>query len=261
MRKVGGLGSLWCHFLALVLLSSPVNASVGERSSSPASEGEGKTRSGSNMVVYAGIDVSHHQDEIDWSQVRAAGKAFAMIKATEGEDWTDPDFMSYWKQSKAAGLIRGAYHFFHPDDDAKTQAEHFVATVDFEAGDLAPALDVEVAEGVAPAEILDEIRIWLETVEEAVGIRPILYSDRHFVDAVLALGHLSEYPLWYAEYTSTEVPADHPAGWTHWTFWQSSQEGRVDGVEGDVDVDEFEGEAAAWERLLIQPDDAPGSPP
>ena len=64
-----------------------------------------------------GIDVSQFQGEINWAEVHAAGMAFAFIKATEGETLVDPTFETNWAQAKQQGLLRGAYHFYRPQDD------------------------------------------------------------------------------------------------------------------------------------------------
>ena len=196
-----------------------------------------------------GIDVSHHQNDIDWTKVKAAGHSFVFIKATEGVDYTDPNFGSYWIGSKEAGLVRGAYHFFHPDDDAKTQAEFFIATVTLQPGDLPPALDVEVAEGVSPAALIDDVKTWLDLVEAAYGVKPIIYSDLHFLQAEVTQNQLKDYPLWLADYTENTPEA--PGAWTDWTLWQFSRSGIVDGIDGEVDRTLFRGILEDWEALLI----------
>ena len=59
-----------------------------------------------------GIDVSHHQGPIDWTALPVQGVDFAYIKATEGGDHRDTRFAENWRASRAAGVRRGAYHFF-----------------------------------------------------------------------------------------------------------------------------------------------------
>src|SRR2546423_11084013 len=90
-----------------------------------------------------GIDVSHHQGKIDWSGVKASGIQFAYIKATEGADFTDATFAENWTNSNAAGIVRGAYHFFTLGISGQSQAAHFLATVPADAGALPPAIDLE----------------------------------------------------------------------------------------------------------------------
>jgi lysozyme len=181
----------------------------------------------------AGIDVSHFQGEVDWRAVATAGMRFAFIKATEGLDDVDPRFVQNWQGSRAAGLLRGAYHFLHPDLDARQQAAHFLAVVTLDTDALPPALDVEVTNGVERAVLTACIETWLAAVEAALGCKPVVYTDPSFWrDNVGA--NLGSYPLWLACYApQPEVPAD----WPTWTFWQHSQSGRVDGIAGLVDLD------------------------
>ena len=76
-----------------------------------------------------GIDVSDYQPIVDWQAVARSGISFAVIKSTEGESFVCKVFPSYWEQTKANGLIRGAYHFFKPDSDPIKQAYHFLKIV------------------------------------------------------------------------------------------------------------------------------------
>src|SRR5437868_13951686 len=76
-----------------------------------------------------GIDVSHYQGTVTWADVRASGRRFAFCKATEGLTYTDPTFTTNWAGMRAAGLLRGAYHFGHPGDDAVSQADRFCDTI------------------------------------------------------------------------------------------------------------------------------------
>ncbi len=59
-----------------------------------------------------GIDVSGHQGLIDWRAVAADDIDFAYIKASEGGDFVDDMFARNWREAAAAGVDRGAYHFF-----------------------------------------------------------------------------------------------------------------------------------------------------
>ncbi len=204
--------------------------------------------------TYEGIDVSHFQGQVDWAQVKSAGTFFAFAKATQGTSEVDPEFASNWAGIRAAGLVRGAYHFMDPSEDAVAQAEHFLATVQFEAGDLPPVLDVEVTEGMSVEGLDAAVRTWLEKVAAGTGVQPILYSDESFLNTELAKG-FGAYPLWIAAYSQT--PPAPPAGWTAWTFWQYSQTGQVSGVGGDVDRDRYQGTKAGFHQLLVPTAPAP----
>ncbi|RYH05608.1 MAG: hypothetical protein EON57_07475, partial [Alphaproteobacteria bacterium] len=60
-----------------------------------------------------GIDVSKYQGDIDWDTARKGGVSFAYLKATEGGDRVDQRFAENWRAARAAGMPRGAYHFFY----------------------------------------------------------------------------------------------------------------------------------------------------
>jgi lysozyme len=188
---------------------------------------------GSNAPAVLGIDVSHFQGVVDWPAVAGAGIDFAFIKATEGLGDVDPRFGQNWQESRAAGLLRGAYHFLHPDLDAKQQAAHFLAVASLDADALPPALDVEVTNGVAPAGVSACVETWLDTVVAALGCKPVVYTDPWFWRQHVG-ADLATYPLWLACYAPQ---AQLPPGWQSWTFWQHSQSGQVAGIAGPVDLD------------------------
>lgn len=185
-----------------------------------------------------GIDVSHFQGVVDWQQVAQAGMSFAFAKATEGITYVDPQFATNWTGIKAAGLLRGAYHFFEANDDATAQAQHFLDTVQLAKGDLPPVLDIETTAGVSNEQIWSGVSTWLQVVEQAMGRQPILYTAPGFWNSHAPDLTLTRYPLWLADYAAQPLL---PHGWTSWLFWQHSQTGSVAGVTGAVDLDLFSG--------------------
>jgi lysozyme len=195
-----------------------------------------------------GIDVSHYQGTVSWPEVFQAGIEFAFAKATDGLTWTDPQFAVNWPGMKAAGLLRGAYHFFEPADDAAGQAQFFLETVQLTAGDLPPALDVETLGSSATA-LWDGVETWLQTVAAATGVQSFLYVDPAFANANLIPASLSAYPLWIADYGVT-APA-LPTGWDSWLVWQHSQSGTVSGITGAVDLDQLDGPIAKLVALTL----------
>ena len=190
------------------------------------------------MSTVQGIDVSHFQGTVSWQQVAKAGMSFAFAKATEGITYVDPQFAANWAGIQAAGLLRGAYHFFEANDDAAAQAQHFLATVQIAPGDLPPVLDVETTGGVSNAQIWSGVSTWLQAVEQATGRQPIVYTAPGFWNAHQPDLTLTSYPLWLADYASQPTL---PTGWTSWLFWQLSQTGTVAGVTGSVDLNLFSG--------------------
>jgi lysozyme len=185
-----------------------------------------------------GIDVSHYQGSVDWQQVAQGGLAFAFAKATEGITYVDPQLAANWAGIRAAGLVRGAYHFFEPNDDPTQQATHFLSTVQPAPGDLPPVLDVETTGGVSDTELWSGVTSWLQAVEQATGHQPILYTSPGFWSSHAPDLSLTRYPLWLADYADQPTLPD---GWTSWLFWQYSQSGSCPGVTGAVDLDVFSG--------------------
>ncbi|HXO21200.1 MAG TPA: GH25 family lysozyme [Thermoanaerobaculia bacterium] len=195
-----------------------------------------------------GIDVSHYQGTVNWPEVRQAGIEFAFAKATDGLTWTDPQFADNRPAMKAAGLLRGAYHFFEPADDAAQQAQFFLQTVQLAAGDLPPALDVETAASSAMA-LWEGVETWLQTVAAATGVQPFLYVDPTFADEYEIPASLAAYPLWIAEYDVAQPTL--PEGWSTWLIWQQSESGTVSGVTGTVDLDVLNGPIAKLVALTL----------
>jgi lysozyme len=190
-----------------------------------------------------GIDVSHYQGTVAWPEVFQAGIQFAFAKATDGLTWVDPQFAVNWPGMKAASLLRGAYHFFEPTDDAAGQAEFFLQNVQLEAGDLPPALDVETPAS-SSTELWQGVETWLQTVEAATGMKPFLYVSPDFANQYQAPASLAAYPLWIADYVAAAEPT-LPLAWSSWLIWQQSESGSVSGVAGSVDLDRLNGSIAS----------------
>ena len=58
----------------------------------------------------AGIDVSYHQDRIDWKRVRWAGVAFAFVRISDGTTVIDTRFTDNWAGAKANGILLSLIH-------------------------------------------------------------------------------------------------------------------------------------------------------
>ncbi|HKG20107.1 MAG TPA: glycoside hydrolase family 25 protein [Candidatus Limnocylindrales bacterium] len=192
------------------------------------------------MPVIKGIDVSNHQDRIDWSRVRADGIAFAYVKASEGTTFADPKYAAHVTGAKAARIRTGAYHFARPDTrssdparDARAEADWFLSLARPRSGDLVPALDLETA-GLAPAAMVEWARAWLDHVRAATGVRPIVYTYPAFWSALGGTTAFRLYPLWIANYEVSEPQL--PAGWRRYAIWQYSASGSVDGIPGRTDL-------------------------
>lgn len=197
-----------------------------------------------------GIDISHHQGAIDWKKVAATGVAFAFAKASEGVNTKDETFAANFAAMKDNGILRGAYHFFHPCKDPDAQADNFLAVVqNLDPGDLPPVLDVEIDEGKSAAEIIAGIQTWVGKVKAALGRTPVIYTSAFFWDTkVGGCKDFSDCPLWVAHYTSEPAP-NKPKGFDDFTFWQYSQQGNIAGIAGHVDMNRFSGSMEELKKL------------
>lgn len=201
-----------------------------------------------------GLDVSTYQGNIDWGRVKANGYSFAIAKATEGTGEDDDTFAVNHVQEIREGMIAGAYHFMSWAKDPAEQAEHFLSIYTPRNGDLPPTLDCEAfpePEGGwanASAAVREEysqdatnrMATWIAKVETRLGGgKVMIYTD---YDAIVSgrFNHtyFTGHPLWLAAYNSDTLPPY--VGWNV-RMWQYADNGRVDGIKGNVDLDRFYG--------------------
>jgi lysozyme len=204
--------------------------------------------------VVDGVDLNPAGDgTLGWA---SSGKGFAILKATQGNYYTDSDFAANWAALKSAGVVRGAYHFFDATVSGAEQANYFLGVVGtIEPGDLPPTLDIECPvsgeadclgngnSGAAPSsQITQAMNDFLTTVKTATGLTPIVYSyGSWFADNGVDTTGLEAYPLWLADYSGTSC-FTVPSPWTAATIWQYDSSGTVSGI--NVDDDYFLGSAA-----------------
>jgi lysozyme len=204
-----------------------------------------------------GIDVSHWDGAIDWSKMKADGVEFAFMKATEGLTFVDPNFATYWADAPPAGVIRGAYHFFHANDDPVQQADFFIATAGIpEAGDFPLTIDLEVNDGLTGDQVGAAALTFLERVESVTGRTPIIYTSARVYDSVLGSppGNWGHYPLWDADYVD-QCP-NISSAWSGWAFWQNTDTGKYGGLTG-LDVDHFNGSMSDLMTFVNPPQPTP----
>jgi lysozyme len=200
-----------------------------------------------------GIDVSYHNDVVDWAKVKASGRAFAFARVSDGLTDIDTQFAKNWPAIKAAGLTRGVYQFFRARHTGASQAdvmlEQLAAAGGLKAGDLPPVLDLETKDGQTTANVVTRAKDWLTRVESKIGVKPIVYTGNNMSSTIGT--NFEDYVLWVAHY-EVECPRI-PAGWTTWTFWQDAEDGSCPGVtSGGVDTDFFQGQAADLAAITMQ---------
>lgn len=191
-----------------------------------------------NKVV--GIDVSQYQGQIQWNKVRTIEGAFPIefifIRATAGKDKVDSQFARNWKESKNNKMLRGAYHFYRPNENSGAQAALFIRTVTLQKGDLPPILDIESLPKNQPMDSLKAgLRRWLTKVDQHYGIKPIIYTNERYYEDFLQ-DDFSDFQFWIANYNFfAETMQDD------WLFWQFTEKASILGIEGNVDVNLYNG--------------------
>lgn len=202
--------------------------------------------------TYYGIDISHHQGEIDWNLVAQSSAMseqpikFVIMKATEGSSFTDTSFYENMSQARDAGFVCGAYHFYDPGTSPGKQAEHFIATAHLVKGDFVPVVDVERT-GRSSGDLQRELLIFLKELEAHYGVKPIIYASSKFRKRHLSNQAFDEYPFWVAHYYVIRPETAKP-----WLFWQFTDHASVAGISEYVDFNVFKGTEAEFNAIRIR---------
>ena len=197
-----------------------------------------------------GLDVSQYQGEINWSQMKTIYDIypinFTFIRATMGSFNTDKRYIENWKESKKNGFLRGAYHFYRPDENSTAQAQNFIEHVKLETGDLPPVLDIETTPRNQPMERLVEgLKNWCAIIENHYGIKPIIYtSDKYHQDYLIQ--HFEGYVIWIANYNFF-VEKMQP----HWNIWQFTEKAQIKGTREKVDLNIYRGTVDELKNLTL----------
>ncbi len=232
--------------MRLALLATTALVALGLAACSAAPADVGSTDEAVTKVCGAstngpvqGYDVSVYQGNFNW---QGKGVAFGYARISDGTGYIDPDFNGNWSNMKSAGVLRGAYQFFRPNEDATAQANLMIQKVGkLGIGDLPAMIDVEATGGQPGWVIAQKVRQWLQIVEAGTGRRPIIYTGSYFWQDNVGDTSFGKYPIWIAAY-GPSCPS-LPPGWSNWLMWQYS-----DG-NGALDHDVFNGSIAQLKAL------------
>lgn len=209
------------------------------------------TDNGSGRLAYVkdgevlsreGVDVSEHQDEIDWQQVASDGISFAMVRVgyrtvDNGTLMEDAYAQRNLDGAAAAGLDLGAYFYSQAttEDEAREEADFALSVVgsrtlaypivfDFEQGNIAG----ERIENMTTEQRMAVAKAFCERITES-GHRAMIYGNASGLMG-FDVEQLVDWGFWYAEYTS------EPTSSLRFALWQYSETGDVAGISGGADL-------------------------
>ena len=225
------------------------------------------TYSADGVEVLTGIDVSEHQGYPDWEKIAADGIDFAMIRvayrgSSEGMLYRDPIFRYNLIKAHNAGLKIGVYFFSQATSRAEAVAEaYYLLSILEEHRDkiTMPVVydweetgsETSRTKGMSGKTVSDCAMYFCEIIREG-GYTPGVYFNRQMGYYLYDLTKLNDVVFWFAgEGDYSDFYYDH-------SMWQYTFTGKVDGVNGDVDLDLYivpNGEAAATQQ---EPAPTPG---
>lgn len=207
-----------------------------------------------NRKAAIGLDISHYQGEVNWNKFGYVGDSipisFVFIRATMGNNATDNHFETNWNGAGEKGLIRGAYHFYRPNENSLEQAANFIENVNLGPGDLPPVLDIETLPDPS-VQTVASLRIglqrFLDALEEHYGVKPIIYTSDNYYTTHLKEYGFDDYLLWVANYNCIQEPQN-----TNWNIWQFSSQAQVTSITELVDINVFNGKPKKLLDLIIE---------
>ena len=212
------------------------------------------TYSADGVEVMTGIDVSEYQGYPDWDKVAADGIDFAMIRlgyrgSSEGMLYRDPIFRYNLVKAHNAGLKVGVYFFSQATDRAEAVAEaYYLLAILEEHKDkitMPVVFDWEETgtetsrtKGMSGKTVTDCAKYFCEVIREG-GYTPGVYFNRHMGYYLYDLTQLPDVVYWFAG------EGDYSDFYYEHALWQYTFTGKVNGINGNVDIDLFVGNGNA----------------
>lgn len=199
------------------------------------------------MGEVLGIDVSHYQKKIDWKQVAAAGKKFAILKCQyEAQSHRKDETFEYnYAEAGKHGLARGVYIFIAsasmaaPEEDAKALLNHLKGRR-LEYG-IWLDLEANVVRAKGKAYIRGLVRIYAD-IFRAAGYYVGIYCNRDWYLNVIHDDLKAGFDFWIARYPKNDIGEYNPYSSLKPSYkmavaWQYSSKGKVPGIPVAVDLD------------------------
>lgn len=196
-----------------------------------------------------GVDISHHQGNIDWTKMKKWENKkieFIYLKATEGATYIDKTYQRNLDGAKKSNLLVGSYHYFRTTSSVKNQFKNFIQNVDKQKQDLIPLIDVEEKKNWNNSEFHKNFQEFLDMVENHFDSKPMIYTVNSFYNNHLS-GKYNSYHFLIGRYGKNPPNMRDKSSWT---VWQFSETGKVNGIPKDVDIDVINNKYSLKDLLL-----------
>jgi len=195
-----------------------------------------------------GIDISHYQYKINWEELRTSHHPieFIFIRATMGKDGIDRRFEENWKSAGKHKYLRGAYHYYRPNENSTEQFENYQSNVILKKGDFIPILDIEKESKLGDENLRKGVLNWLKLAEQKYGVKPMVYTGLDFYNLHLK-GFIDDYPIWIAAYSGKDRLGD-----LDWTFHQFTENVKIKGIRTSVDGNEYKGALEDLKKMCMK---------
>ena len=207
-----------------------------------------------------GIDIASHQAGLDLNNIAFD---FVIIKATQGIGYVNPYCDNWYQQAKALGKLIGFYHYAS-GNDAVAEADYFIENTLNYFHEAVPCLDWEADENDNWG---DNDAAWCKAfcdrIYERTGVHPMVYVQASAMSRLE--GQIGDCGLWIAQYPNYVPTGYQDEPWNEGAYTcairQYSSAGRLDGWGGNLDLDKFYGDAAAWMKYANPSGDTPTPEP
>ena len=191
-----------------------------------------------DKVQFDGIDISKHNGEINWAELKKQSKIkYIYIRATVGSNVTDPKYKENFNNARKHGFKAGSYHYFTNLSSATAQFENFIKTIDRNSQDILPVIDVEEINRWSKQQLRDSVMVFARLVEDYFGCKPLIYTNEKFFTTNLGRA-FAEFPLFIAKYSTSRPNIGY--NWVLWQFSDCGQfKGTIKGNRGEVDLSRF----------------------
>ena len=177
-----------------------------------------------------GLDISHHQEKVNWTLVDKKYK-FIILKATEGQNFLDTDFLYNWNNARLNGFVVGAYHFFVMTSSGEAQADFYISKVPDSEKTLPPIIDLEIStKKYKKPDVIEHLRVMVEKLEKHYKKRVIFYVNYNTYNVYIK-GEFPENKIWITDYKYFPKIEEE----NRWIIWQVSRRGRIEGIPGFTD--------------------------